>query len=141
MTWMPKPPSRLSNARSSRAATSTGPIVVTGPRPHGAASGPQTVRFTRQELSDILNVYGRMVAAGEWRDYAIDMGRETAYRVAEEWIETLPDRPALFPDVPDARGKKYAKTLEALTKRANLSSDLTRHAQSLVLRYELAARR
>ncbi len=69
--------------------TSTGPIVVTGPRPHGAASGPQTVRFTRQELSDILNVYGRMVAAGEWRDYAIDMGRETAsfsvYRRSSEY--------------------------------------------------------
>ncbi|MEZ6015355.1 MAG: hypothetical protein R3F49_09600 [Planctomycetota bacterium] len=70
-----------------------------------------------------------------------DMGRETAYRVAEEWVEILPSRPALFPDVADARGKKYAKALEALTKRANLSSDLTRHAQSLVLRYELAARR
>ena len=27
---------------------------------------------------EILNLYGRMVAAGEWRDYAIDMGREKA---------------------------------------------------------------
>ena len=35
------------------------------------AHGP--VCFTRQELQDILNVYGRNVAAGEWRDYAIDM--------------------------------------------------------------------
>ena len=34
--------------------------------------------FNRLELSDILAVYGRMVAAGEWRDYAIDMGREKA---------------------------------------------------------------
>jgi hypothetical protein len=55
----------------------TGMIVVTGPRPQGSATA-QTVRFTRQELSEILNVYGRMVASGEWRDYAIDMGRETA---------------------------------------------------------------
>lgn len=30
------------------------------------------VTFDRRELSAILNVYGRMVAAGEWRDYAID---------------------------------------------------------------------
>lgn len=30
------------------------------------------VYFVRQELSQILNVYGRMVAAGHWRDYAID---------------------------------------------------------------------
>ena len=38
----------------------------------------QQARFTRLELSEILAVYGRMVAAGEWRDYAIDMGRERA---------------------------------------------------------------
>ena len=30
------------------------------------------VAFDRHELSEILKVYGRMVAAGEWRDYAID---------------------------------------------------------------------
>ncbi len=30
------------------------------------------------ELNEILNVYGRRVAAGDWRDYAIDMGREAA---------------------------------------------------------------
>lgn len=34
--------------------------------------------FDRHELTTILAVYGRKVAAGEWRDYAIDMGRETA---------------------------------------------------------------
>ncbi len=30
------------------------------------------VRFDRAELDRILAIYGRMVAAGEWRDYAID---------------------------------------------------------------------
>ena len=30
------------------------------------------VRFDRAELKKILAIYGRMVAAGEWRDYAID---------------------------------------------------------------------
>ena len=30
------------------------------------------VRFDRGELNRILTLYGRMVAAGEWRDYAID---------------------------------------------------------------------
>ena len=34
--------------------------------------------FDRQELSTILAVYGRKVAAGEWRDYAIDLGAEVA---------------------------------------------------------------
>ncbi|WP_373288946.1 DUF2794 domain-containing protein [Aureimonas endophytica] len=36
------------------------------------------VAFDRRELSEILNVYGRMVAAGEWRDYAIDMLKDQA---------------------------------------------------------------
>ena len=29
------------------------------------------VAFDRKELASILSVYGRMVAAGEWRDYAM----------------------------------------------------------------------
>jgi hypothetical protein len=36
------------------------------------------VRFDRIELKNILSVYGRMVAAGEWRDYAIDFLEERA---------------------------------------------------------------
>ena len=34
--------------------------------------------FNRQELGAILAIYGRKVAAGEWRDYAIDFDRERA---------------------------------------------------------------
>jgi len=36
------------------------------------------VAFDRKELSVILGVYGRKVAAGEWRDYALDFGRDKA---------------------------------------------------------------
>ena len=43
-----------------------------------AAQNASQVAFDRRELTQILTVYGRMVAAGEWRDYAIDLGRETA---------------------------------------------------------------
>jgi len=39
---------------------------------------PSVVAFNRRELFAILDVYGRHVAQGEWRDYAIDHGRETA---------------------------------------------------------------
>ena len=39
---------------------------------------PAELTFNRRELSLILNVYGRMVAAGEWRDYAIDHRRDRA---------------------------------------------------------------
>jgi hypothetical protein len=39
---------------------------------------PPQVTFCRAELNQILNQYGRMVAAGEWRDYAIDFLRDRA---------------------------------------------------------------
>lgn len=38
----------------------------------------QQVGFDRLELARILDLYGRMVAAGEWRDYAMDFGRDAA---------------------------------------------------------------
>ena len=41
------------------------------------ATVPQ-VTFDRLELNRILGVYGRMVAAGEWRDYALDFLEEVA---------------------------------------------------------------
>jgi hypothetical protein len=39
---------------------------------------PLTVRFTYAELQAILNVYGRQVAAGTWRDYALDFLKDRA---------------------------------------------------------------
>ena len=44
----------------------------------GAGSLPNRVTFNRLELNRILNLYGRMVADGEWRDYAIDYLKERA---------------------------------------------------------------
>jgi hypothetical protein len=41
-------------------------------------AAPKQVSFDRLELQAILNLYGRMVAAGEWRDYAIDFMPEKA---------------------------------------------------------------
>lgn len=48
--------------------------VVNFPVPARAAP----VTFDRRELSELLNLYGRMVAAGEWRDYAIDFLKDKA---------------------------------------------------------------
>ena len=46
------------------------------------------VGFDRRELNTILNLYGRKVASGEWRDYAIDFLKDRAlfsvYRRASE---------------------------------------------------------
>ncbi len=39
---------------------------------------PNEVKFDHQELRRILDLYGRMVAAGEWRDYAIDFLKDRA---------------------------------------------------------------
>jgi Protein of unknown function (DUF2794) len=36
------------------------------------------VTFSRRELDRILGLYGRKVAAGEWRDYAIDFLKDRA---------------------------------------------------------------
>ena len=45
--------------------------------PLGTPPARQTV-FERAELNAILGVYGRMVAAGLWRDYAVELGRDAA---------------------------------------------------------------
>jgi hypothetical protein len=46
--------------------------------PYDGAVKRGGIAFDRRELSQILNVYGRKVASGEWRDYAIDSLREKA---------------------------------------------------------------
>jgi len=46
--------------------------------PTNAGSLPSRVTFNRLELNRILNLYGRMVADGEWRDYAIDFLKDRA---------------------------------------------------------------
>ena len=61
---------------------------------------PAQVGFDRTELQRILDLYGRMVAAGEWRDYAMDFDRDAAtfcaFRRAAERPQTrIEKRPAL----------------------------------------------
>ncbi|MEM7429717.1 MAG: DUF2794 domain-containing protein [Pseudomonadota bacterium] len=49
-----------------------------GSRARTDSQVPKRTTFNRQELYSILNVYGRQVAVGEWRDYAITHTRDTA---------------------------------------------------------------
>ncbi len=68
--------------------------------PFPGAAKPHQVGFDRQELTRILDLYGRMVAAGNWRDYAIDLGRDAAIfsafrRSAERPEYRIEKRPAL----------------------------------------------
>lgn len=58
------------------------------------------VFFERRELTRILQLYGRMVAAGEWRDYAIDGLSESCMfsvyrRASEAPAYRIEKRPAL----------------------------------------------
>ncbi len=58
------------------------------------------VVFDRPEWQRILDLYGRMVAAGHWRDYAIHFGRDVASfacfrRAAERPEYRIEKRPAL----------------------------------------------
>lgn len=61
---------------------------------------PECVAFTREELSRILGLYGQFVAAGEWRDYAIDHLKDAAIfsvfrRAAETPLYRIEKQPAL----------------------------------------------
>ena len=58
------------------------------------------VAFDRQELNRLLTVYGRMVAAGEWRDYALDFLEDVAVfsvfrRASEMPLFRIEKRPRL----------------------------------------------
>ncbi len=73
-----------------------------GDLPLASVEAPRTLRiaFERRELDLILRLYGRMVAAGEWRDYAIDMRRDFAAfsafrRASEAPLYRIEKRPAL----------------------------------------------
>ena len=61
---------------------------------------PNQVGFARDELAKILDVYGRMVAAGNWRDYAMDFSKDVAVfaafvRHAERPQVRIEKRPSL----------------------------------------------
>ncbi len=61
---------------------------------------PDQVAFDRRELNLILGIYGRMVSAGEWRDYGMSFLREVAVfsifrRSAEHPIYRVEKRPKL----------------------------------------------
>ncbi|MFQ3595855.1 MAG: DUF2794 domain-containing protein [Sphingomonadaceae bacterium] len=104
-------------------------------------SAPGQIVFERQELDAIMQLYGRMVAAGHWRDYAIDFGREVAVfsafrRAAERPEYRLVKDPRLR-----ARQGQYALLSEAgaTLKRGNdLAAVLAPVARKLVKLVERA---
>jgi hypothetical protein len=61
------------------------------PEPPQAPYTP-IIFFERKELDRLLRLYGRMVASGEWRDYAMDGLKDSA---AEQPLYRIEKRPAL----------------------------------------------
>ena len=108
--------------------------------PHDFRSPPSPpaphISFDRHELREILNVYGRLVASGEMRDYAIDMLREKAvfslfrrmgevptYRVEKD--PKLRNRQGAYSVITATglilkRGHDLARVLSVLDKRLKL---------------------
>ncbi|WP_395666065.1 DUF2794 domain-containing protein [Methylocella sp.] len=110
-------------------------FVVDGPAPRGAG---EIVSFDRFELRALLDLYGRKVADGEWRDYALDFLRDRAvfsvYRRACECalyrIEKTPKlarRQGAYAVVASGgvtlkRGHDLARVLAVLDRRLKLVS-------------------
>jgi len=98
----------------------------------------ERVTFDRKELNTILNVYGQRVADGEWRDYALDFGRDQAtfsifrhaseqplYRVVKD--PSLARRQGAYSVVAQGglilkRGQDLAQVLRVLLKKPRLST-------------------
>ncbi len=101
-----------------------GATIVAFPQARAA----DQVAFDRPELMKILDLYGRMVAAGLWRDYAIDFGKDAASfsafkRTAERPSARIEKRPAL-------RGKQgmwalYGEAGQVLKRGQELASLLS----------------
>ena len=77
------------------------PMTVQPPTPFPTASrANDQVTFDRLELGVIMGLYGRMVAAGEWRDYGMSFLKDVAVfsvfrRTAEHPLYRIEKRPKL----------------------------------------------
>ena len=115
-----------------------------GPRPEASEARDHANRradqiaFDRRELNIILGVYGTRVAAGEWRDYALDFGRDKAtfsifrrasevplYRIVKD--PTLARRQGLYAVIAQGglilkRGQDLAQVLRVLIRQPQLTA-------------------
>lgn len=67
---------------------------------------PAQVGFDRAELTRILDLYGRMVAAGHWRDYAVRFDKDAAIFAAFRRAAERPEfRIEKRPDLRNRQGQ------------------------------------
>lgn len=115
-----------------------------GPRPGGRDARDtiyrraERIAFDRLELNIILGVYGTRVAAGEWRDYALDFDRDKAtfsifrrssevplYRIVKD--PALARKQGIYSVIAQGglilkRGQDLAQVLRVLVKQPRLIS-------------------
>ncbi len=135
-------PSRPVTAEKAGQLEKTDDIVPLRPWDTGPGAGrklsPETVAFDRKELQTILSFYGRKVADGEWRDYAMDFGRDQAvfsvfrrsselplYRIVKD--PTLARKQGMYAVVAQGglilkRGHDLAAVLRVLAKTPKLTT-------------------
>lgn len=75
-------------------------VHSTEPNAHPARRIDPIVAFDKRELMVILNVYGKKVGSGEWRDYAMDFLKDRALfsiyaRVSERPLYVIEKNPKL----------------------------------------------
>lgn len=116
------------------------PFPFSGRQPSPGAkwfSPPLQIAFDRKELNLILNLYGKHVAQGEWRDYAMDFGAEMATfsifrRAREQPLYRIVKNPALarkqgiYAVIAQGglilkRGHDLAQVLRVLVKKPSLA--------------------
>ncbi|MFT3988489.1 DUF2794 domain-containing protein [Aestuariivirga sp.] len=104
----------------------------------GRGTRPEQVAFDRRELTTILGLYGNKVATGEWRDYAMEFGRDTAvfsvfrrssevplYRIVKD--PALSRRQGMYAVIAQGglilkRGHDLAQVLRVLMKQPKLTT-------------------
>lgn len=124
----------LDTSVDSRARETGDASVLRFPSP----AAPKPIAFDRHELTQILNLYGRQVADGEWRDYAMEFGRDSASfaifrRASEQPLYRITKTPALarkqgiYAVVAQGglilkRGADLAQVLRVLVKKPKLAT-------------------
>ena len=104
--------------------------VVVFPGRSGSREGAAEIFFDRREWSRLIDLYGRMVAAGEWCDYGLERGRGRVAFLVFRGNRSLPafrivkaadaeggahgGRPFYFLTGPDGRILRRAASLTAL---------------------------
>jgi hypothetical protein len=90
----------LAEGRSAEEPRNTLSLIHVSEAPRAGARPPQITSFDRRELMAILAVYGRKVASGDWRDYAMDFLKDRAMfsiyaRVSERPLFIIEKNPRL----------------------------------------------